>query len=134
MSKDKICDECLRYSEDDEHVMKQIVVQQACRCGPSVARVVDNIWAVSILEADRNARKLIRLSKRYTVKRLEAACQRAIYYRQDKNGSTISWILEKGYDQLPLSPYADIRGQLLFSFAPLDLGETEDEYEENEIA
>ncbi len=105
--------------QEQEQTMKQVLLREAQRCGPAVARVVGNIWSSSLKEADHDARKLIRLSTHYTPERVEAACKRAIYYRQDKNSYIISWLLEKNYDRLSLSPYTDIKGQFVFSFEPL---------------
>ena len=96
--------------------MKQALLREACRFGPAVVRVVGNIWSSSIKEAYHSAQELMRLSECYTPERVEAACNRAIYYRQDKNNYVISWLLEKNYDLLALSAYTDIKGQFLFNF------------------
>lgn len=105
--------------EEQEQIMKQALFREAHRFGPAVVRVVGNIWSSSIKEAYLSAQDLIRLSKRYTPERVEAACKRAIYYCQDKNNYIISWLLEKNYDRLALSAYTDIKGQFLFNFEPL---------------
>jgi len=106
-------------TDEQERILKHYLIHQALECGNSVARVVENIWAYNIHEADEDARQLIRLSKRYGARRLEDACERALYYRQPKNSSTISWILEKGFDRLDLSPHTDLRGQFVFTFESL---------------
>ena len=99
--------------------MKQALLREAHRFGPAVVRVVGNIWSSSIKEAYHSAQDLIRLSECYTPERVEAACKRAIYYRQDNNNYVISWLLEKNYDRLALSAYTDIKGQFIFNFEPL---------------
>jgi hypothetical protein len=105
-----------------ERILKQALLHRALRCGPSVARLVENLWASSLLEADQDARQLMRLSNTHGRHRLEAACRRAIYYRQDKNTEVIRWILDRGLERLPLTPFTDIRGQFIF---PLDQPEIE---------
>jgi hypothetical protein len=98
--------------------MKRFLLQQARSCGPSVSRLIQTVWADGVLDMFRDSRELIELAYRYSSRRLQAACRRAIYYRKDRNYSIVSHILEHQYDQLPLSPYTDIRGQFLFSFDP----------------
>jgi hypothetical protein len=75
---------------------------------------VENLWASSLLEADQDARQLMQLSNSHGRHRLEAACRRAIYYRQDKNTEVIRWILDRDLERLPLTPFTDIRGQFVF--------------------
>ncbi len=99
--------------------MKQALLREAQRFGPSVIRVVENIWSSSIIETYHSAQDLLRLSEQYSPERVEEACKRAIYYRQDKNNYVISWLLEKNYDRLALSTYTDIEGQFLFNFKHL---------------
>lgn len=105
-----------------ELLLKQALLHRALKYGPSVARLVENLWAFSLLEADQDARQLMRLSNSHGRHRLEAACRRAIYYRQDKNTDLIRWILDRGLERLPLTPFTDIRGQFIF---PLDQPEIE---------
>jgi len=113
----------LENSEREERIMKSHLVKEAQLIGPSVRWIAENIWAESILEADRGVRHLLRLAQRYGLGRVEAACARAIYYRHDRSEDTIKWILEKAYDRFPLSRYCDIRGQFVFDFAPLSTDE-----------
>jgi len=105
-------------ADEQERAIKRFLLQEARACGPSVARLVQTVWAGSILEMFRDARELIELAQHYSPERLQAACRRAIYYRKDHNFYIISRILEYQYDELPLSPYTDIKGQFLFSFEP----------------
>lgn len=98
--------------------MKRFLLQQARCCGPSVSRLIQTVWAESLLELFHDSRQLIELAQRYSPKRLQAACRRAIYYNNDHNYSIVSLILEHQHDRLPLSPYTDMRGQFLFSFDP----------------
>lgn len=103
-------------ANEQERAIKQVLLQEARACGPSVAQLVQMVWAGSILEMVRDSRELIELARRYSPKRLQAACRRAIYYRKDRSFYIIPRILEYEYDRLPLSPYTDIEGQFLFSF------------------
>jgi hypothetical protein len=114
----------------DEHVMlnhhirvdeiKQALLDCALRYGPGVARIVENLWVSSLLEVEQEARRLMQLAQRYGTARLEAACQRALYYRRDKTEAIVSWILDKALDRFPLNPYTDIRGQFRFSLQSLN--------------
>jgi len=104
----------LQEMSAEELILKQSLLQRAFQYGPSVARLVENLWAYSLLEVDQDARQLMRLANSHGRHRLEAACRRAIYYRQDKNTEVIRWILDKGYDRMPLTPFTDIRGRFIF--------------------
>jgi len=85
-----------------------------------VALLVQALWVDNILETAHDIGRLVYLSRRYGGARLEAACRRASYYRRDRSGFTIEWILQKNYDKLPLSPYSDISGQFLLPFADIE--------------
>ncbi len=107
----------LSLTSDQEHFLKSALLQEAYLLGPSVALLVQALWADSIVEMARDVYQLLRLPRRYGAQRLEAACKRAAYYRRERNSFTIEWILQEGYDELPLTPYTDIRGQWVFAFA-----------------
>lgn len=110
----------LHFTSRQEYSLKHLLLRRAGRLGPSVARLVQAVWADSILETARDIHRLLRISRRCGPARLEAACRRASYYRRDSNCFTIEWILEKGYDKLPLSPYSNICGQFLIPFTDLE--------------
>jgi hypothetical protein len=107
-------------ANEQERAIKQVVLQEARACGPWVAQLVQTVWAGSVLEMVRDFRELMELARRYSPKRLQAACRRAIYYRKDRSFHIIPRILEYQYDRLPLSPYTDIKGQFLFRFETCD--------------
>jgi hypothetical protein len=92
-------------ANEQERAIKQVLLQEARACGPSVAQLL---------------RELMELARHYSPKRLQAACRRAIYYRKDRSFYIIPQILEYEYDRLPLSPYTDIKGQFLFRFESCD--------------
>ena len=70
--------------DEQERAIKRLLIQEAKICGPSVARLIQHLWADNILEMIRDARQLLDLSRRYSPTRLQAACRRAIYYRKDR--------------------------------------------------
>jgi hypothetical protein len=105
----------LDLTNRQEHFLKGVLLEQARSVGPSAALLVQALWADAIVETARDIYQLLRLPRRYGSQRLEAACKRAAYYRRDRNCFTIEWILQEGYDQLPLTPYTDIRGQWVFA-------------------
>jgi hypothetical protein len=109
-------DTWLHLTRDQEHFLKSVLLQEANLLGPSVALLVQALWADSIVETAREVYQLLRLPRRYGAQRLEAACKRAAYYRRERNSFTIEWLLQEGYDELPLTPYTDIRGQWAFAF------------------
>jgi hypothetical protein len=108
----------LLTAEQQERALKHFLLRQARGCGPSVARLLQTVWAENILEMVRECRELMELAQRYSPERLRAACRRAIYYRKDHNFYNVAHILDHQYDRLPLSPYTDIEGQFLFSLEP----------------
>ena len=111
---------CVDQTSETEWILKQALLDCAQRYGPGVARIVENLWVASLLEVEQEAHRLMQLAQRYGTARLEAACQRALYYRQDKTEAIVGWILDKALDRFPLNPYTDIRGEFRFSLKPLD--------------
>ena len=85
--------------------------------GPSVALVAQEIFADRAVDGMRPVRALIGLADKYTTKRLEAACRRAMHfatpsYRSVKN------ILVHELDRLPpQQPAQPEDGQIQFRFA-----------------
>lgn len=97
------------------HYRWQRLFTQARLLGPSVAFLVQALWADAIEETALDVQQhLLRISYRYGAARLEAACRRACFYRRTRNCFTIEWILENGYDRLALDPLTDIRGQFIY--------------------
>ena len=68
------------------------LVQWAGRLGPSVALVAQEIFADQAVDGMRPVRALIRLADKYTTKRLEAACRRAMP-RPATAASRTSWFM-----------------------------------------
>lgn len=109
-------DTWLHLTSDQEHFLKGVLLEEARCVGPAMALIVQALWADAIVETARDVYQLLRMPRRYGAQRMEAACKRAAYYRQNRNCFTIEWILQEGYDELPLTPYTDIRGQWVFAF------------------
>ena len=81
-----------------------------------MAAVAREIFADQAVDGLRPVRALIRLADKYTVPRLEAACQRAVRYRTPTYRS-VKDILVNGLDQLPEERPADPpTGQVQFRF------------------
>ena len=95
--------------------LKLKLILQAQYCGPETTHLIEEFWCANARKNYRSGCQIIGLSRFYGFKRLEAACQRAMYYNRDKDYSTIKWILENGYDSIKLTPYSDVTGELLLN-------------------
>ena len=94
------------------------LVPWASRLAPSVALVAEEVFADRAVDGMRPVRALIRLADKYTTKRLEPACRRAMHfatpsYRSVKN------ILVHELDRLPppQQPPQPEDGRIQFRFA-----------------
>ena len=93
------------------------LVQWASRLGPSVALVAQEVFADQAVDGMRPVRALIRLADKYTTKRLEAACRRAMHFATPSYGS-VKNILVHELDRLPPQQPAQAEdGQIQFRFA-----------------
>ena len=93
-------------------------LDQAADLGPCAIALVQSLWTDGVLCAASQAGHLFRLVGLYDPQRLEAACRRALFYKKT-DYLTIERILSDNLENLPLSPYADVNGQL--SLWPLNL-------------
>lgn len=100
-------------SETDEHSLRLLILQKAESIGPSVTTIVESIWVHSVMNALYDVDRLLKLAETHSPTRLEAASRRALFHGQG-NYYTVDHILTKHLDNLPLSHYMDIEGQLLF--------------------
>ncbi len=73
---------------------------EAVKIGVCCQGVISHLFADRVVDHLRAAQGIIRLSRRYGAKRLEAACQRALAFGTPQYRS-VKTILEKGLDQLP---------------------------------
>jgi transposase len=78
----------------------QWCLQQAERVGPACRAVVDSLFADRVLDHLRAAQGVLHLGESYGVKRLEAACARALNFGTP-NYRTVKQILKNGFDQQP---------------------------------
>jgi hypothetical protein len=83
--------------------------------GDQTNKVVLKIWSRWMNLRFKEIQKFLGLAFRYSPTRLEAACNRAIYYDQ-VSIPVIVKILEKKLDMLPLSKDCDIDGQIMLQF------------------
>jgi hypothetical protein len=97
----------------DAHEMKikHRVLDQAGDLGPFVLAFVDSLWIEGVQSLSDRAARLMRLATRYGSQKLDAACRRALFYREI-NHQTLEKILREHLENLPLNPYADVEGQL----------------------
>ncbi len=102
----------------DEQQIKNRLLDQAANLGPFAIALVQSLWTDGVLCAASQAGHLFRLVGLYDPQRLEAACRRALFYKKT-DYLTIERILSDNLENLPLSPYADVDGQL--SLWPLNL-------------
>jgi transposase len=87
-----------RYMEQDT----EYCIEQAFGVGPYTHRIVKSLLKEEAIRNLRAAQNIIRLKKKFGLVRLEAACQRAVFYRNYTYGG-VKNILEKQIDyQEPL--------------------------------
>jgi hypothetical protein len=71
------------------------------------------MWVEAVKNALYDVDRFLKLAETYSPTRLEAASRRALFHGHS-NYYTVDHILNKNLDNLPLSHYVDIEGQLLF--------------------
>ena len=76
----------------------QWCLRQAERVGPACRAVVESLFSHRILDHLRAAQGVLRLGESYGVKRLEAACARALNFGTPTYRS-VKQILKNGFDQ-----------------------------------
>lgn len=87
---------------------------RASSIGPCTARVVGIERASSLRRTASTIRSFLRLALRTSPERLEAACERVLFYGRDSI-AIVESVLRQGLDSLPLDRRTDIDGQpLLF--------------------
>jgi hypothetical protein len=97
-------------NDADQLYLKYRLLEKASTVGPAVSSIVESIWARRLLDAFADVERLLRLSRLHSKERLESAARRALFYRQT-DYFTISRILVKHLEGLPLSSTIDIYGQ-----------------------
>lgn len=80
----------------------QYCLKEAETVGPLCHRFVQELFSHRVLDNLRAAQGVLKLKKQYGNRRLESACQRALFFG-DIRYQALKTILAKGLDQLPLS-------------------------------
>ncbi len=94
------------YPEEKSYYLihtREYCQEQAARIGPCCAQVVKQLLEQRPLDRLRSVQGLLGLARRYSPRRLEAACARALHYG-DASYRRLKRILAAGLDQVPLEP------------------------------
>jgi transposase len=89
------------------HLSRQACRAAAADIGEATMQVVEHLLSDSVLDRLRTVHRLLHLRERFSDRRLEAACARALYF-DDPSYSTVKRILETGQEAEPL-PHEPIR-------------------------
>jgi hypothetical protein len=94
---------------------EQFIFHHAALLGPYAAWFVRTLWKQAAQQAYQDSVQLLSYAHRYTPQRLERACERALLYNLDSLPA-VGFIFAEDLDRLPLSPDAEVNGQLLLPF------------------
>jgi hypothetical protein len=86
------------------------IKQHASSIGPCTAIMARIVWASSIRIAESAINSFLRLERRIPPERLEAACERVLFYGYDSI-DMVKTVMTQRLDSLPLDPKTDIYGQ-----------------------
>ena len=113
-----------------DHLPKEILPgllldRENCRedaqaVGPATLQVVEALLADPVVDRLPTAGKLVRLGKRFSPERLEAACQRALLFG-DPTYKTVKGILTKGTDQEPVPIPVELPPATTFARQPAEM-------------
>jgi hypothetical protein len=78
----------------------QWCLKQATEVGPGCKALIEQLFSDRVLDNLRAAQGIVGFAKKYGNKRLEAACQRALFFDNPKYRA-VKVILQKGLDQEP---------------------------------
>lgn len=78
-------------------------LRRARAIGPQTTELIGRLLGERPLDRLRSALAILRLAHRYGVRRLEAACARALAFEQSGYG-VVKRILQQGLDALPVQP------------------------------
>jgi transposase len=111
--------QCIDEHRPPSHLAELIqnrsyVLTRAAFIGESTKLCVEQLFSDKALDALRPCRAIVRLSEKFGVKRLEAACRRALYY-QDVSHQYIKNILMRRLDEIDIAIQSDKHGQLEFT-------------------
>ena len=91
---DPLPPQALAYKMQDP----QWCLKQAEQIGPSCRALVEQLFSDRVLDNLRAAQGIVGFGKKYGYRRLEAACQRALFFDNPKYRA-VKIILQKGLDQ-----------------------------------
>ena len=94
-----------------EQTIKEQLLLKCSQAGEFTTALVHSLWIEGVLSVARHAQRIFRLADTYGYERLEAACRRAMFYREP-DYLTVERILQLRIENLPLDPYCDVYGQL----------------------
>jgi hypothetical protein len=97
-------------SDFDMHYYKKNIIDKAQKIGFNTSCLILQEWDHEIIQIHQKLRRFLRLSKDYSDKRFEKACERAYFYKQE-TPDIVSYILKRELDLLPLDLNTDIFGQ-----------------------
>jgi hypothetical protein len=86
------------------------ILFHASMLGPATTIIAKIKWASSLHLAESAINSFLRLSRRIAPERLEAACERVLFYGFDSI-DMVKTVLMQRLDSLPLDPKTDIWGQ-----------------------
>lgn len=86
------------------------ILQNASSIGPSATAMARIYWASSLRITESTIDSFLRLARRVSSARLEAACKRVLFYGLNSI-DTVETVLLQRLDMLPLDPKTDIYGQ-----------------------
>ncbi|WP_460058350.1 hypothetical protein, partial [Spirochaeta dissipatitropha] len=92
------------------------LLNRSRKLSPEIGQVVQQILSRKGVDGLRPARALMAMTKRYSVSRMTAACQRALYY-DNPEYAVVKRILEKGLESESTECPVDSTGNLCFTFA-----------------
>jgi hypothetical protein len=94
---------------------KKRLLDKAKKIGFNTSCFILQDWDAEILKVYQKLLKFLKIANQFSNARLEKACERAYFYKQD-NQETIKMVLKYSFDSLPLNPNSDIYGQYLLCF------------------
>jgi hypothetical protein len=91
---------------------REVLLQTAQSVGPYTAQVAQQLLDERPLERSQMVQRILRLADRYDAARLEAACERGLYFG-DVRYRTLKRILEQGLERSPVPQFPTADGGTL---------------------
>lgn len=89
------------------------ITEHMVHCDHYTRTMAEAIHEEGMKHIEQQLMQLLRFASRYSSKRLEDACHRTLYYGYNSI-KLVQYVLQHRLDRLPLSPQADIYGQMHF--------------------